>query len=173
MTTLRDWAELYLDDLRLSLQRDPVVYDEYGAKAFETIDDYIDVLRTRVRNTQSCPNHAYDRQGDLAASMIVLAMEYPECYTALMQHVVGSSSVRLLDGVSRLDIVLNGLSDDHGYVLIKDAAGLHRLYLESNLPKEYGFVPLTGSRDLCEVTCALLAERGFEADQVSAPQRSP
>lgn len=169
--TLGELAELYLDDLRLSLQRDISVYEEYGAKAFETIDGYIDVLRKRVRNDERYPNHRYDGQGDLAASLICLAMEYPTKYTELMQHVVGGASVRLLNGVSRLETVLNLLSDDHQYVLIKDAAGQHRLYDESSLPKEIGFVPLTCSKDLSQVVLNLLSAEGLGFEASEGPKR--
>jgi hypothetical protein len=169
MTTLRDWAEMYLDELRVLLQQDPSVYVTHGGLAVQYIGDYLDTLRRRVRDTASYPNSSYDRQGELAAALICLGMQYPQQYSSLMQNVVGGGSIREFNGLSRLESVLNLLSDDHSYVLVRDASGESRLYLEGNLPKEYGFIPLTGTRELCETTCEILAKAGFDLEPSAQP----
>jgi hypothetical protein len=164
MTSMHQWAELHLDELAVKLLEDPNVYDRFGAKAAECISEYIERLRARVHNNTVYPNPHYHRQGDLASSLIILAIEYPERYTALMQHVVGDVPVRLIEGLSRLDSVLNCLSDDHEYSLVRNAQGEYRLYYQHELPQEYGFVSLTCSREFSAVTFEILAQAGFSLD---------
>jgi len=156
LTQMREFALLHLEDLRIQLMQDPSVYARYRGQAAAVIDDSINGLMRRVRDERRYANHRYDRQGELAASLICLAMEYPEAYAVLMEHAAGSEPIRTLGGVLGLQAVLGGLSDDHDYLLIRDSDGVDRLYDESNKPPGTGFVPLTCARDLCEVSCSLL-----------------
>jgi len=158
MGDLREWAEVYLDELSIALLEDPALYVRYGGEAAQTVTQLVESLRMRVQHSNRAPNPAYDRQGDVAASLLILAMGYPEHYSSLMQHVVGGGSVRTIDGALRLSSVLSALSDDHDYVLLKENAGA-RLYHETQQPAH----SLTCSQDLAAVTCQLLQAAGFEA----------
>ena len=154
----RQLAELYLDELRVKLVEDPSAYKLQHGRAVQVIDAHLKALRQRVRDDGSSPNPRYSRQGELAAALICLGMEYPDQYTALMEPVVGLQSIRSLEGVSRLDCVLSGLSDDHDYILVQQSEGGHRLYHEFNRPQAIGFVPLTCAADLCDVAGSLLTQ---------------
>jgi hypothetical protein len=170
VTQMRQSAYIHLDELRIKLMEDPTVYAKHRGKAAAVIDDYVNGLIERVRNEKRYTNTRYDGQGELAASLICLAMDYPQTYAALMEHAAGTDGIRLLNGISGLERVLGGLSDDHDYILIQDSDGLYQLYHESNKPPRIGFVPLTCARDLAELTCSLLTQAGAT---VQAAANSP
>lgn len=161
---LREWAIANLEELRTCLRQDQSIYAQYGALAFETIENTIDQLRERVLKNETYVNPAYARQGDLAAGLIVLGMEYPQDYTQLLANVVEASELRTFRGACWLYSVLNSLSDDHDYVLVKDEEGIHRVCHEFKLP-EGSDRSLTCSRDLAHLVATLLEQRGFELSE--------
>lgn len=169
MNPLSEWAEAYLDELVILLMQDPAAHSRYGAEVSRVIQDVVSALRSRVQNDTSYPNARYNRQGELAASLVVLGMEYPQVYASLMQH-VATASMRDLLGVLRLASVLNALSDDHDYILISSEPGEQQLFHESALPKNHAFVPLTSPSELCAVTVALLERAGFGIASSSTPR---
>jgi hypothetical protein len=168
-SVLRECAEGYIEDLRACLRQDTAIYQEHGASAFAKIDDAISVLHCQLLKSSSFANAKYNRQGDLAAGLLILGMEYPQDYAQLMASVVRDEPVRSFKGVCWLSSVLGALADDHDYVLIRDELGNHRLVHESSRNSSEAFVPLTCARDFAEIVISILSQKELSVTPHEAP----